>query len=93
MPGSPLDPRARGSNRLIRDGATLTEAAEDVLTVLRPIFAHTFEETVARPTAATPAADTDRTETTRARVEEKLGPAPVEIDEQIRQCGCPPPTF
>ena len=30
VPGSPLDPRARGANRLIREGATLTESAEDV---------------------------------------------------------------
>ena len=31
MPGSPLDPRARGSNDLIRQGAHLTETAADVL--------------------------------------------------------------
>ena len=31
VPGSPLDPRCRGSNDLIRQGAHLTESAEDVL--------------------------------------------------------------
>src|SRR5688500_19479302 len=31
VPGSPLDPRARGTNDLIRQGATLTEGAADVL--------------------------------------------------------------
>ena len=31
VPGSPLDPRCRGSNDLIRQGATLTESASDVL--------------------------------------------------------------
>lgn len=31
IPGSPLDPRARGSNDLIRQGAHLTETAGDVL--------------------------------------------------------------
>jgi len=31
VPGSPLDPRARGSNGLIREGAHLTESAADVL--------------------------------------------------------------
>src|SRR5579883_2022197 len=31
VPGSPLDPRARGSNDLLRRGAILTESAEDVL--------------------------------------------------------------
>ncbi|MEM9014490.1 MAG: DNA-processing protein DprA [Pseudomonadota bacterium] len=34
VPGSPLDPRCQGANRLIREGAALVETAEDVLTVL-----------------------------------------------------------
>lgn len=34
VPGSPLDPRSRGSNDLIRRGARLTETAEDVLQFL-----------------------------------------------------------
>ena len=33
-PGSPLDPRARGSNALIKQGATLIENAEDVIAAL-----------------------------------------------------------
>jgi len=33
-PGSPLDPRARGSNALIKQGATLIEDASDVITAL-----------------------------------------------------------
>ena len=38
VPGSPLDPRAKGTNRLIREGATLIETAEDVIAVLRPML-------------------------------------------------------
>src|SRR5512132_147279 len=34
VPGSPLDPRARGCNDLIRQGATLTESVADVLAAL-----------------------------------------------------------
>ena len=34
VPGSPLDPRTRGSNDLLRQGATLVEQAEDVLAAL-----------------------------------------------------------
>ena len=34
VPGSPLDPRCHGANRLIRDGANLVERAEDVLAAL-----------------------------------------------------------
>lgn len=34
VPGAALDPRARGTNGLIRDGAVLTETADDVLSAL-----------------------------------------------------------
>ena len=36
-PGSPLDPRARGCNDLIRQGAALCEGAEDVLRAIEAI--------------------------------------------------------
>jgi len=39
VPGSPLDPRAEGTNDLLRDGATLCARAEDVLAVLDPVRA------------------------------------------------------
>ena len=38
VPGSPLDPRAEGSNALIKQGAIMTTEADDVLAVLRPIL-------------------------------------------------------
>jgi DNA processing protein len=34
VPGSPLDPRHRGTNRLLRDGATMVEDVADVLDAL-----------------------------------------------------------
>jgi DNA processing protein len=37
VPGSPLDPRAEGTNDLIRAGATLCAAAEHVTSVLEPL--------------------------------------------------------
>ena len=37
VPGSPLDPRAEGTNDLIRAGATLCAAAEHVTSVLEPV--------------------------------------------------------
>ena len=49
VPGSPLDPRAKGANRLIKDGATLTESAEDILSVLAPMLGHGFEEPADHP--------------------------------------------
>lgn len=38
VPGSPLDPRAEGTNDLIRQGATLVTAAEHILEVVGPII-------------------------------------------------------
>ena len=92
VPGSPLDPRAKGGNRLIRDGATLTESADDVVSVLRPILGHSFREQDAGPSAPAPAdaaAAESEADRVRALVEEKLSPAPVEIDELVRQTGAP----
>jgi len=39
VPGSPLDPRAEGTNDLLRDGATLCARTEDVLGVIDPVRA------------------------------------------------------
>ncbi|NIX77697.1 DNA-processing protein DprA [Microvirga terricola] len=39
VPGSPLDPRAEGTNDLIRDGATLCAGLEHVTSVLEPLIA------------------------------------------------------
>ncbi len=38
MPGSPLDPRAEGTNSLIKQGATPVTEAADIIAVLRPIM-------------------------------------------------------
>jgi DNA processing protein len=89
VPGSPLDPRARGANNLIRNGATLVQSADDILEVLRPILTSGFREPDpedSSPAAAALEAEADRV---RAAVEEALGPAPVEIDELIRQVRAP----
>ncbi|HXS06503.1 MAG TPA: DNA-processing protein DprA [Rhizomicrobium sp.] len=87
VPGSPLDPRSKGANRLIREGAILTEGAEDVLAVLRPIIASGFREP-SRDTLTPPAIDFEaeaEADRIRPAIEEALGVTPVEIDELIRQ--------
>jgi DNA processing protein len=38
VPGSPLDPRAEGTNDLIRQGATLVAEVEHVLAVIEPLI-------------------------------------------------------
>ena len=38
VPGSPLDPRARGTNSLLKQGATLVTNADDVIEALNPLI-------------------------------------------------------
>jgi len=85
MPGSPLDPRARGCNGLIRDGATLVESAEHVLEGLGR-HSHMAEPGVAGGPSGP--ADLDESEIDRARdaVLLLIGPSPVAVDELVRQC-------
>ncbi len=93
VPGSPLDPRAKGTNRLIRDGATLTESATDILKVLEPIIGRAFREDERQPSFAFAPADASlerETDRLRARLTELIGPAPVEVDELVRQSGASP---
>ncbi len=91
VPGSPLDPRAKGTNRLIREGATLTESAADVLAVLAPILGQGFREPDEHPGHAPidPALEEREADRLRSAIEEKLSPSPVEIDELVRQSGAP----
>jgi len=91
VPGSPLDPRCRGSNDLIRQGAHLTETAEDVLAHL-PDAPHPqalFEPRppLPEPEAAPeePASSDDPDEGT-TQVIEMLGTSPVAVDEVLRRC-------
>jgi DNA processing protein len=96
IPGHPLDPRAEGTNRLIKQGATLVTEAAEVVEVLGPIlgleerrtdFALPTEPTqadAARAKLATP--DVTAEDVLRA-VLSALGPAPVAVDAIARQTG------
>ena len=87
VPGSPLDPRAEGTNGLIKQGATPVTETADIISVLRPIIEQ--KEMPAREPPPTPpeAAALETVEPApdeRARVVGLLGPAPVQIDDLIR---------
>jgi len=92
VPGSPLDPRCRGTNDLIRNGATLVESAEDVLRELAPNLAASAAERRPDRFAAAPPEGARDAETARARglVNDLLSPHPVPVDELVRQCQLPP---
>ena len=93
VPGSPLDPRCRGANDLIRGGATLVEGVEDVLSALGGQLSDPRRPVFNRPVTAslTDGNDTEnQTDTARAKVLEGLGPSPVQVDELVRQCQLSP---
>jgi DNA processing protein len=92
VPGSPLDPRARGCNHLIRQGATLVESAQDVLEVLESMIKTPLEEPdTPEFEPGTPQLPPEsELEAGREKVLELLGPSPVMVDEVIRQCQLSP---
>ena len=99
VPGSPLDPRSRGANDLIRQGAYLTETAQDVLDNLPdhpsreglardPLFARDTPPGLAEPLESweepmESAADLAKT---RRQVIDLLGSSPTAVDDVVRRC-------
>jgi DNA processing protein len=101
VPGSPLDPRSRGANDLIRQGAHLTETAQDVLDNLPdhpsregltrdPLFARWTPGT---PGLAEPAPDWQEPPQSapdlaqaRMQVIELLDSSPTAVDDIVRRC-------
>ncbi len=88
VPGSPLDPRSRGANDLIRQGAVLVETAEDVLRVLDPASAGV--PAAAEPAPADRFAEDGDDEAVRERIAAALSPTPTSIDELARRAGVSP---
>lgn len=91
VPGSPLDPRAEGTNGLLKDGAGLVTSADDVIAALEPILRR--EDAGPRPklddfdVEPLPAGAPDIDPSDRAKVIAATGYAPVDIDEVIRATG------
>jgi len=86
VPGSPLDPRAEGTNSLIKQGAAVVTEAADVIDVLAPMLGRPPDLAAEEPERLAPdgaGADDDL----RRRIASLLGPAPVSIDDLIRLSG------
>jgi len=88
VPGSPLDPRAAGTNDLIRQGATLTTSATDIINAVAPIM----ERPIALPMEEDepPHGDREPQDTDRARIISLLGPSPIGIDDLVRMADTSP---
>src|SRR5438445_1664152 len=82
VPGSPLDPRAAGTNDLIKQGATLTTEASDVINAVAPIMERPVAF-AAREGDGEPL-DFDADASERKRIIDLLGPSPISLDDLIR---------
>ena len=103
VPGSPQDPRHRGTNQLLREGAHLIESAADVMAVLEPLLRQAEAPAVRarrvrRTVAPSPSGPAERPGAAASggdglveRVARALGPAPLAVDELIRECDAAAP--
>lgn len=91
VPGAIRDPRGRGPNQLLRDGATLVETAADVTEVLTTLGHKALQQTPRQDYQAPPstAAAPDVLDTARPLIVECLSSEFVSIDEIVRQCRLP----
>ncbi len=89
VPGNPMDPRAEGTNTLIKNGATLVRSVDDITEILAPIIGLEHPEAgTAEPIQAPQgrgAAPVSQSE--RGKLLELLGAAAVDIDDLIRESG------
>lgn len=92
VPGHPLDPRATGTNGLLKEGAILVTGVDDVLRELSP--EHTMSSPRgpelaedAAPHARMPPPPADLSEAERELVTQALGTSPVSLDELVRTTG------
>jgi DNA processing protein len=92
VPGSPLDPRAKGTNELIRQGAHLAESAEEIIQILNEQFMSPLSEPepfeIKQQNKRQP--DPDKINSARREVKNILNTSPVSVDEIIRQCHMSP---
>ncbi|MBN8520927.1 MAG: DNA-processing protein DprA [Alphaproteobacteria bacterium] len=94
VPGSPLDPRAEGPNKLLQDGAILVTSAQDILKNITSFSGHGLSEpkTFAwinkdpDPLPDLPNLPDLDEDTARARLLENLSQIPLGVDELLRTC-------
>jgi len=84
VPGSPLDPRAEGTNGLIKQGATPVTEIADIVAVLQPIMGLELPAREPEPEAGEPVQAVEPAPDERTRIIGLLSPTPVLIDDLVR---------
>jgi len=89
IPGSPLDPRAAGTNKLLKEGAILVTESGDILTAVAPLIGRLPPSTADLEETPDLSATPDPGENERSLIVQALGAAPVAVDEIIHHTGLP----
>lgn len=84
VPGSPLDPRAEGTNSLIKQGATPVTETSDIVSVLQPIMGMELPAQEPEPDGEDSLPDVEPAAGERERIIGLLSPTPVLIDDLVR---------
>lgn len=85
VPGSPTDPRSKGANKLIRDGAQLTESVDDIINILSTLPDTLQERKAPAYQTITPEPiPSNVVDEARKSMLQLLGLAPVTVDELVR---------
>jgi len=90
VPGSPLDPRCEGSNKLIREGANILTSVDDVLQFLTAEKSPLQSQLFQRDAEPLLPPDQDADEATRREIIGLLSANAVDIDDLIREAQCQP---
>ncbi|MBX9804720.1 MAG: DNA-processing protein DprA [Alphaproteobacteria bacterium] len=90
VPGSPLDPRCKGTNSLIRQGAGLVESAEDVLSMMEGPCVPCVQDGATQPYVPPVTLDWESLE---ADVFQDLSPTPISLDAILDRHAVPPQTI
>ncbi len=93
VPGSPIDPRAKGPNHLIREGATLVRSADDVLEIITNFSGKGFREPAAQaqnffhePIEYDVSTNENKRESVQEKILSNLSFTAINVDELVRAC-------
>ena len=91
VPGYPQDPRAAGPNKLIQDGATLVQRADDILNALNNYTGgHVLRDSALSTPPILDVISSEspeiNTENAKSSILENLSQMPLAVDELLRAC-------
>jgi DNA processing protein len=86
VPGSPLDPRYKGSNQLLKQGANLVTSTHDVVDILEQPYAIPLVKEQPHIVQGIPDLDEETSQELSKVILSLLSPTAISLDELVRAC-------